>query len=173
MKQPPTKTEKQLIKAIKSAGLSQNELARISGVDQGTLSRFLTDDVRERRSLSLATADRLCRVLQGASCEAGALDEPDYVTKVRASGLEQDVVEYRAAVADAGCCSDWAARDDGQSAESPSWRAQSVRVSAAEPPERASSESRRPTGGRRRRIVCWGPRAGTRRRRARSLGGPV
>lgn len=63
MKQPPTKTEKQLIKAIKSAGLSQNELARISGVDQGTLSRFLTDDVRERRSLSLATADRLCRVL--------------------------------------------------------------------------------------------------------------
>ena len=59
----PTKLEKKLLDAMKSTGLSQSQLAKLTGVDQGALSRFLTNDVAERRSLSLPTADRLCRVL--------------------------------------------------------------------------------------------------------------
>ena len=59
----PTKLEKKLIDAIKATGLSQSELARLAGVNQGTLSRFLADNVAERRTLSLPTADKLCQVL--------------------------------------------------------------------------------------------------------------
>ena len=59
----PTRIEKILIDAIKDSELSQSELARLTGINQGVLSRFLTKDVAERRSLSLPTADKLCRVL--------------------------------------------------------------------------------------------------------------
>ncbi len=57
----PTKLEKKLVDAIRDTGLSQSQLAKLAGVDQGALSRFLANDVAERRSLSLPTADRLCR----------------------------------------------------------------------------------------------------------------
>ncbi len=59
----PTKIERQLIEAIRASGLTQEDLAKLSGVDQGAISRFLTADLKARRSLSLPTADKLCRLL--------------------------------------------------------------------------------------------------------------
>jgi len=63
MADKPTELEKKLIDAIKATGLSQSELARLAGVNQGTLSRFLADNSVGRRTLSLPTADKLCRIL--------------------------------------------------------------------------------------------------------------
>lgn len=58
-----TKLEQKLVDAIEAAGLSQSELARLTGINQGALSRFLSKDIEERRSFSLPTADKLCQAL--------------------------------------------------------------------------------------------------------------
>ena len=63
MSEKPAKIERQLIEAIRASRLTQLELAKLSGVDQGTLSRFLSEEMESRRTLSLPTADKLCRVL--------------------------------------------------------------------------------------------------------------
>ena len=59
----PNDLEKQLIRAIHASGLTQVELQAITGVHQGQLSRFLAKDPEKRRTLSLATAGRLCKAL--------------------------------------------------------------------------------------------------------------
>ena len=59
-----TQLEVQLIRVIRKSGMSQNKLAKLSGVTQGALSRFLSKDATTHRSLSLSTADRLCRTLK-------------------------------------------------------------------------------------------------------------
>lgn len=59
----PTKLERAIIRAIRESGLSQNALAKLSRIDQPTLSRFLSKDPQKRRGMTLAVADRLCRVL--------------------------------------------------------------------------------------------------------------
>ena len=63
MSDKPTDLEKRLIKAIKATGLGQREMARLSGINQGALSRFLSTSPENRRSFSLVTADRLCKTL--------------------------------------------------------------------------------------------------------------
>lgn len=63
MGEKPTDLEVQLIRAIKGTGLAQRELARLCGVNQGALSRFLSTNPKDRRTFSLATADRLCKTL--------------------------------------------------------------------------------------------------------------
>ena len=55
--------EQAIIKAIKDSGMNQPELAARSGVDQGTISRFLEEDPAKRRSVTLPVADRLCKAL--------------------------------------------------------------------------------------------------------------
>lgn len=49
----------QLQTAIRSCGVSLNELARQAGVNHGQLSRF----VRGERTLTLPAASRVCQVL--------------------------------------------------------------------------------------------------------------
>jgi transcriptional regulator with XRE-family HTH domain len=49
----------QLRQAIIDSGLSQGEMARRSGVDQGQLSRFL----RGERTMTLPAAAKLCSIL--------------------------------------------------------------------------------------------------------------
>jgi len=63
MGEEPTRIEMQLIRAIRASGLTQKELSELSGIDQGALSRFLTGNTKVRRTLSMPTADKLCRVL--------------------------------------------------------------------------------------------------------------
>lgn len=46
-------------KKIQVSELSQYKIAKESGVDSGTLSRFVSGE----RSISIETADKLCRVL--------------------------------------------------------------------------------------------------------------
>ncbi len=48
-----------LCRAIRESGLSQAEIAKQSGVDQGQISRLLLG----KRSITLETADRLASVL--------------------------------------------------------------------------------------------------------------
>ena len=55
--------EQAIIKAIEDSGMNQPELAAKSGVDQGTISRFLEEDPAKRRSVTLPVADRLCKAL--------------------------------------------------------------------------------------------------------------
>ena len=55
--------EQAIIIAIEKSGMNQPELAAKSGVDQGTISRFLEEDPAKRRSVTLPVADRLCKAL--------------------------------------------------------------------------------------------------------------
>ena len=55
--------EKAIIKAVEDSGMNQPELAARSGVDQGTISRFLEEDPDKRRSVTLPIADKLCKAL--------------------------------------------------------------------------------------------------------------
>lgn len=59
----PTRLEKRILQAIADSGMTQLELADKSGVDQPTLSRFLSEDPETRRTITLPVADRLCRAL--------------------------------------------------------------------------------------------------------------
>ena len=63
MDKKPTALEQQLIRHIRDSGLLQLDLARLSGVSQPALSRFLEEDPLKRRSIHLPTADKLCRAL--------------------------------------------------------------------------------------------------------------
>ena len=58
-----TAIEKRILDAARVSGLNQVELSDLSGVDQGTLSRFLTEDPAKRRTITLPVADRLCTAL--------------------------------------------------------------------------------------------------------------
>jgi transcriptional regulator with XRE-family HTH domain len=49
----------QLRQAVRESGLSLNEIARRSGVDQGQLSRFM----RGERTIEMPTAARMCAAL--------------------------------------------------------------------------------------------------------------
>ena len=64
-KQPriPTELERAIIDVARKSGLTQTELAARSGVEQGTLSRFLSDDPGRRRTITLPLADKLCKAL--------------------------------------------------------------------------------------------------------------
>ena len=53
------KNTKIIRKAVESAGVSYNQLAHRAGIDQSQISRFM----RGERDLSLAAADKLCKVL--------------------------------------------------------------------------------------------------------------
>ena len=68
-----------------------------------------------------------------ASCVAGALEESDYIGRIRSAGFEQVEVESRAAVADSACCGDEVAGEDRESAGSPGWRVLSIRVKGRKP----------------------------------------
>jgi len=59
----PTRLERALMRAIRESGLTQLELASRTDVEQATISRFLSEDPRIHRTLTLPVADRLCRVL--------------------------------------------------------------------------------------------------------------
>ncbi|WP_143339558.1 helix-turn-helix domain-containing protein [Desulfovibrio legallii] len=53
-----------LQRAIREKGLSQSELARLAGIRQGTLSKFLTAE--NGRDMNLSTALRLWPFVYGA-----------------------------------------------------------------------------------------------------------
>ncbi len=55
--------ERIILKAIKESGMTQLELSAKSGVPQPTLSRFMSEDPKNRRTITLPVADRLCRKL--------------------------------------------------------------------------------------------------------------
>lgn len=59
----PTDLENVIRDAIIATGLTHNEFARISGVPQPTISRFLDADPMRRRTITLPVADRLCKTL--------------------------------------------------------------------------------------------------------------
>jgi len=59
----PTETEKIIMRAIRESGMTQPELEEKSGVSQATISRFMSDDLQVRRTVTLPVADRLCRAL--------------------------------------------------------------------------------------------------------------
>ena len=59
----PSDMEKVILRAIRNSGMTQLELEGKSGVPQGTLSRFMTEDPLQRRNLTLPVADRLCKAL--------------------------------------------------------------------------------------------------------------
>ena len=61
--QQASELEQAIIKAIEDSGMNQPELAASSGVDQGTISRFLEKDPDKRRSVTLPIADKLCKAL--------------------------------------------------------------------------------------------------------------
>jgi transcriptional regulator with XRE-family HTH domain len=49
--------------AIKQCGVKSNRLAKLAGVDTAVLWRFLTDDLNERRTITMETLDKLAPVL--------------------------------------------------------------------------------------------------------------
>lgn len=55
--------EEQLQRAIEESGMSRYALSKLSGVDQGILSRFLSEGRSKQKTITLSTAARLCRVL--------------------------------------------------------------------------------------------------------------
>jgi len=59
----PSPLERILIDAVKASGYTQVELAARSGIQQGTLSRFLSEDLNARRTISLPIASKLCQAL--------------------------------------------------------------------------------------------------------------
>jgi plasmid maintenance system antidote protein VapI len=75
MKQKIKKTqdiEKQLLQAISESKLSINGLARLSGVNQAMISRFING----QRSLTLPSAAKLAKVL---GLEFHRVEDDDYV----------------------------------------------------------------------------------------------
>ena len=60
----PTDLENVIRDAIIATGLTHNEFARISGVSQPIISRFLDADPMRRRTITLPVADRLCKTLE-------------------------------------------------------------------------------------------------------------
>lgn len=59
----PTGLENVIRDAIMATGLTHGEFAKISGVPQPTISRFLDADPMKRRTITLPVADRLCKTL--------------------------------------------------------------------------------------------------------------
>ena len=55
--------EKQLRDAIINSGMSQSELAKLSGVNQGQISYFLTDG-KKHRGLTLKSASKIAEALK-------------------------------------------------------------------------------------------------------------
>jgi len=55
--------------AIRNSGRSLNQLSRETGITQGMLSRFMRDE----RTLTISTAERLCTVL---GLELGPVKKP-------------------------------------------------------------------------------------------------
>ena len=66
--------EKAIIKAIENSGMNQLELAAKSGVDQGTISRFLEKDPYKRRSVTLPIGEKLCKELPRSEADAAQPD---------------------------------------------------------------------------------------------------
>ena len=59
----PSDMERVILQAIEDSGLTQLELSSRSGVPQPTLSRFIEENPKIRRTLTLPVADRLCKAL--------------------------------------------------------------------------------------------------------------
>ena len=55
--------EEQLRRAILQSGMSRYEVSKQTGIDQGTLSRFVSEDPRKHRTITLTTASRLAEAL--------------------------------------------------------------------------------------------------------------
>ena len=56
--------ERQLKQAILKSDMSQSELADKSGVQQGQISYFLSDDDKKHRTMTLKSASKIAEVLK-------------------------------------------------------------------------------------------------------------
>jgi hypothetical protein len=59
----PTRFERVIIDAIKKSKLTYLQLQELSGVNNGIISRFMSEEPDIRRTISLPVADRLCKAL--------------------------------------------------------------------------------------------------------------
>ena len=59
----PVDMEQTILRAIRASGMTQLELSAKSGVPQATISRFMKEDPKVRRTVTLPAADRLCKAL--------------------------------------------------------------------------------------------------------------
>jgi transcriptional regulator with XRE-family HTH domain len=60
----PTRFERIIIDAIKKSKLTYLQLQELSGVNNGIISRFMSEEPNTRRTISLPVADRLCKALK-------------------------------------------------------------------------------------------------------------